>query len=107
VNERRGAERVDVSIPVQFATEDGSVHSGVVENISETGLLLVTPERFPSDVTLRVLVDAAMSARPLEWRAMVGGSPPAGAFGVAFVTAAPNALRFVRELVAARRAAVR
>jgi len=98
-SERRRSNRIPISLAVRFQIGDGTVGSGVVENLSSDGLLLVATEPLEASVDLRMIFEDSQSGQALEISGRVVRSAAAGAFGVAFVSLTPEAHGFVERLI--------
>ncbi len=96
VQDRRRSPRIAVSLPVTFQTHDGSVHAGTIENLSETGMLLVTNTDVKSETDIRILFGEYDASHAIEVRGNVVRSSPVGEFGISFVELAPRALDAIR-----------
>lgn len=99
VDDKRRVARVPISLAVQFQLEDGQVRSGVIENISTDGLLLVATDPITAATSLRMIFEDDQTSQSLEVTGRVVRAAAAGAFGVAFVSLTNEALGFVRTLV--------
>ncbi len=97
VQERRRSPRISVSLPITFQTADGSVHVGTVENLSETGMLLVTNTAVPQDTSVRILFGDDDASHAIELQGSVVRSSPVGEFGISFVELSPRALEAIRH----------
>ena len=94
--ERRRAPRIAVSLPVTFQTQDGNVHTGTIENLSETGMLLVTNTDVPADTAVRILFGDYDASHAVEVSGNVVRSSPVGEFGISFVELSQRALDAIR-----------
>ena len=84
---------------VQFELDDGLVRSGVIENISTDGLLLVATDPITANSQLRMMFEDVKTGATLEVSGKVVRAAAAGAFGVAFISLNDEALGFVRQLL--------
>lgn len=96
VKERRRAPRISVSLPVTFQTQDGSVHTGTVENLSETGMLLVTNTDVPQETDVRIMFGDYDASHAIEVSGSVVRSSPVGEFGISFIELSPRAVDAIR-----------
>lgn len=99
VDDKRRTTRVPISLAVQFQLGDGMVRSGVIENISTDGLLLVATDPITANAQLRMMFEDHKTEQSLEVTGRVVRAAAAGAFGVAFISLNNEALGFVRTLV--------
>jgi hypothetical protein len=99
VNERRAHERVPVSLLVQFTLDDDVVRCGSLENISEGGMLLVSPESIRPGERIRIMFSEPGSETAIELLGRIVRTATVGTFGVAFVAASQRALAFVENIV--------
>jgi len=95
--ERRAAPRISVSLPVQLQTERGDILHGTIENLSESGMLLVAHEELTIGSEVRVLFGYGKEDRTIEIQGRIVRSTPVGGFGVAFVTLGEQALAAIRS----------
>ncbi|MGD0052093.1 MAG: PilZ domain-containing protein [Vulcanimicrobiaceae bacterium] len=93
--ERRGDERVKVTLPVRYRTGAGPDRYGTIDNISRGGLLLVAGETFPEGTELTITLEGGGARHEIVSR--IVRSTAMGGFAVAFVEVGPAALAFVRE----------
>ena len=96
--ERRAGARVKVSLPAYYRVEGdpaGRERMGTIENISQSGLLLIAGETFPEGTRLRISFDDKQGLRH-ELVSDVVRSAAMGGFGVAFVHVEDATLEFVR-----------
>jgi c-di-GMP-binding flagellar brake protein YcgR len=95
--ERRIAPRVSVSLPITFETEDGSIYRGTIENLSETGMLIVAEEQIPLETSVRIMFSKHYEDIAIELRGHVVRSSPLGQVGVAFIEVGETAREVVRK----------
>jgi hypothetical protein len=93
--ERRGGERVKVSLPVRYRTGNGPTRNGTIDNISRSGLLLVAGETFPEGTELTIVIDSGGASHEISSVAV--RSTAMGGFAVAFIEVGSSALDAVRE----------
>jgi hypothetical protein len=97
VQERRRSTRVDVSLPVIFQSADGSVQSGTIENLSESGMLLVANADIPPNSEVRILFGEEDASHAIEIRGKVVRSAPLGEFGLSFIGLSARAVDAIRD----------
>ena len=97
--DRRIAPRLQTRMSVHFRVNRGPAKVGVVENISRSGLLLVSTDTLLATDIVEVIFQDPIRGRSHEVAGDVVRSAPAGRFGVSFIRITPEALAFVREMV--------
>jgi c-di-GMP-binding flagellar brake protein YcgR len=97
VQERRRSTRISVSLPVIFQTADGSVASGTIENLSESGMLLVANADVPPNSEVRILFGEDNASHAIEIRGNVVRSSPIGEFGLSFIDLSARAMDAIRD----------
>jgi hypothetical protein len=97
-DERRGSERYKFSLKIQFTLDDGVVHAGAMENVSRSGMLIVSPETIRSGKRIRIMFNEPATDRAVEIVGEVVRTSSVGTFGVAFVSASDEALAFVERI---------
>ena len=93
--ERRGGERVKVSLPVRYRYGNEPERHGTIDNISRTGLLLVAGETFPEGTELTIVIEGGGARHELVSR--IVRSTAMGGFAVAFIEVGSATLDAVRE----------
>jgi c-di-GMP-binding flagellar brake protein YcgR len=95
--DRRIAARISVSLPITFETDDGTVHRGTIENLSESGMLVIAEDDVPIEAEVRILFGSTVTDASIELRGRVVRSSPLGAYGVAFIEVGDRAREAVRK----------
>ncbi len=98
-DERRIATRMKTSLSVTFRVNRGAAKVGVVENISRSGLLLVSTDALLATDTIEVTFSDPIHGHSHDVEGDVVRSAPAGRFGVSFIRVTEEALDFVRKMV--------
>ena len=96
-DERRIAPRVSISLPITFETPDGEIHRGTIENLSESGMLVVAESDVPLESNVRILFGNFEENRSFELQGHVVRSSPLGEYGVAFIEVNEDAREIVRK----------
>ena len=97
--DRRIAPRLKASISVTFRVNRGGAKVGVVENISRSGLLLISTDALLATDTIEVTFTEPLEGRTHTVAGDVVRSAPAGRFGVSFIRVTEAALDFIRSMV--------
>jgi|GEM_PF-1497411 len=98
-DDRRIATRMKTSLSVTFKVNRGLAKVGVVENISRSGLLLVSTDALLANDTIEVTFADPVHGHSHDVAGDVVRSAPAGRSGVSFVHGTEDALAFVRKMV--------
>lgn len=98
MRERRISPRISVSLPITFETVTGDVRRGTIENLSETGMLVMAEDELPLESEVRILFGSTtVMDRAIELRGRVVRSSPLGEYGVAFIEVGDHAREAVRK----------
>lgn len=97
--ERRIAMRLKGRLSVSFRVNRGLAKVGVVENISRSGLLLVSTDALLATDTIEVTFSDPIHGHSHDVAGDVVRSAPAGRFGVSFIHVTEETLDFVRKMV--------
>jgi len=96
--ERRVAMRVRVTLAVMYSINDGPLRTGMVENISHDGVLLVVDEMLVAGATLRLIFSDPRTSLRHEVVGEVVRSATVRSFGVSFVHVDDTLLDYMRHL---------
>jgi hypothetical protein len=100
---RRGAERFDLSIDVSFTVGSGMPHPGRVENISSSGILLVADTPILPGTFVRVSFTDPVKQTLHTIGGDVVRTAPDERVGISFVEMDAAALAFITQLLEAAR----